>query len=101
MSVCYVCRSSSSLIAVCTVSKLCLGISFALGVLTITTSLASTRVSAGINTIFSVSILTRFISVVVFVLDVLYVDVVKSVPLLASGALLCKQVVIQMFVLVL
>ena len=73
----------------------------ALGVLLITTSLASTRVSAGIITIFVVSILTSFISVIAILLDVLYVDVVKSVLVLASGALLCKQVVIQMFVLVL
>ena len=50
---------------------------------------------------FSVSICTSFISGIVIVLDVLYVDVVKSVPVLASGALLCKPVVIQMFVLVL
>ena len=77
------------------------GYIFALGVLTITTSLASTRVSAGIITIFFVSIRTSFISVIVIVLDVLYVDVVNSVPRSASGALLCKQVVIQMFVLVL
>ena len=73
----------------------------ALGVLLITTSLASTRVSAGITTIFCVSTRTSFISVLVIVLDVFYVDVVHSVPVLASGALLCKQVVIQMFVLVL
>ena len=98
---CYVCRSSSGLIAVFTVPKLCLGIFFVLGVLLITTSLASTRVSAGIITIFFVSILIKFISVIAIVLDVLYVDVVYYVPRSASGALLCKQVVIQMFVLVL
>ena len=57
------------------------GYLFALGVLLITTSLASTRVSAGIITIFVVSILTSFISVIAIVLDVFYVDVVHSVPI--------------------